>query len=345
MAYGNDVTVYVEDIAGDQGGGLPGPWWLSPDVDIPAHSGLALQGANDVQIRVHARDEPFIAAKIVAEVYACEPSLAMSPTVGSKRIDPGNLLFRPSNVAGTEPVANIAGGTLTFSWTPSSASSQPDGPGHRCLVLRAFPEGVTPPSSPFDVPNEQHEAQHNLEIISTQMDKASMSKGGAGTPEDPRKRDRATDMWWESLLTIGAGRRGPRFVVWSFDPVPEERLPAGVLRDLKKAGVKGFGQEPPNDAAIEVVGARGDEIDPRKLVKRRGFAGRSGVGDGIFSEEWLLGAASLELGPRKPARVVLRFDHSNLKERTALVLHAAQWDERGNAEGGMTIVALAPVDP
>src|SRR3712207_6115127 len=97
MAYGNDVTVFVEDIAGDQGGGMPGPWWLSPDADLPANSGLAVQGPNDVQIRVHARDEPFIDEKIAAEVYACRPSLAMSPTVDSRRIDPGNLLFRPAN--------------------------------------------------------------------------------------------------------------------------------------------------------------------------------------------------------------------------------------------------------
>ena len=40
MAYGGDLSVYVEDRPGDQGGlPGPGPFWLSPDVDIPAHSG------------------------------------------------------------------------------------------------------------------------------------------------------------------------------------------------------------------------------------------------------------------------------------------------------------------
>src|SRR5947207_8315976 len=129
MAYGGDVSVYVEDRAGDQGGTTgPGPFWLSPDVDIPAHTGVAGQGSNDVQIRVHSHDEPILTEKISAEVYVGEPSLAMSPTVGTKRIDPG-LTFRPLGVAGTEPVADILGGTSTFPWTPPSDPTHVDGTG------------------------------------------------------------------------------------------------------------------------------------------------------------------------------------------------------------------------
>ena len=93
MAYGFDVTVYVEDKTGDLGApGSPAPWWLSPDVDIPAHTGEAVQGANDVRIRVHAHEEPILDEKIVAEVYVGNPSLVMSPTSGTSRIDPGTLL-------------------------------------------------------------------------------------------------------------------------------------------------------------------------------------------------------------------------------------------------------------
>src|SRR3954454_3104964 len=157
MAYGTDISVFVEDKKGDVGAPGSSPWWLSPDVDIPAHTGTAFQGSNTVQIRVHSHEEPIIDEKIVAEVYAGNPSLVMSPTTGTKRIDPGNLLFRPPNVSGTEPVANDVGGTLTFAWTPSSNSADPDGPGHRCLVVRAFPQSVSPPTSPFDVPNDAHE--------------------------------------------------------------------------------------------------------------------------------------------------------------------------------------------
>jgi hypothetical protein len=39
---------------------------------------------------------------------------------------------------------------------------------------------------------------------------------------------------------------------------------------------------------------------------------------------------------------MMRFDLTALKERSAAVLHGAQWNERGEPEGGMTVVALAP---
>jgi hypothetical protein len=333
MAYGNDVTVYVEDIAGDQGGPAPGPWWLSPDVDIPAHSGQAVQGANDVRIRVHSHEEPVLDEKIVAEVYACTPSLGMSPTTASARIDPGNLLFRPPGVAGTEPVADIAGGTLTFSWTPSSSAAQPNGPGHRCLIVRAFPQSLTPPTTPFDVPTEQHEAQHNIEILTTTTTQASMRRGGAGVPGDPRRRDKETGMWWERLLTVGPGRRGKRFVAWAFDPEPGDYLGKGIQRALKEAKVRGFSQDPPAEVNLEIVGAsaRGTKRVP--------------VRNPLFSGGRLLAATSFELGPRKPVEVLLRFDHSNLRERTAAVMHVAQVDARGIPEGGMTVIAVAPTDP
>ncbi len=38
----------------------------------------------------------------------------------------------------------------------------------------------------------------------------------------------------------------------------------------------------------------------------------------------------------------MRFDLSNLKERTAVVLHGVQFSAAGAPEGGMTLVALAP---
>ena len=70
---------------------------------------------------------------------------------------------------------------------------------------------------------------------------------------------------------------------------------------------------------------------------------QSGLGHGLWTEDRLLAAAELELRPEEIAKLLLRFDHSNLKQHSAVVLHGAQWDEHGRAEGGMTVVALAPV--
>jgi hypothetical protein len=341
VAYGGDVTVFVEDVAGDQGApGTPAPWWLSPDVDLPAHPGEAVQGVNDVRIRVHAHEEPMLADKIVAEVYVGNPSLVLSPGTGTVRIDPGNLRFRTVDVPGTEPVATLAGATLSFQWTPSSTGGAVDGPGHRCLVVRAFPENVTPPTSPFDVPNEQHEAQRNIEILATTERSGPMKRGGAGTKEDPRRRDKETGLWWERLMTVAPGKRGRRYVVAAFDPRPDTAIGAIVRKGLPK-GVR-FSKDPPGEFTLDLGSSKGEAIDPRRLLRNRRFAARSGVGRGIFAEDRLLGAAAVELGPRSLSEIVLRFDHSNLASSAAAVLHVAQWNTAGVPEGGITVVVTPP---
>jgi hypothetical protein len=345
MAYGNDVSVFVEDTAGDLGATPPPskPWWVSPDVDIPAHTGTAYQGSNDVRIRVHTHEEPIIEEKVVAEVYVGTPGFVLSPTTGTKRIDPGNLRFRPPNVAGTEPVANDAGGTATFPWTPSANSADPDGPGHRCLILRAFPESVTPPNSPFDVPNEQHETQHNMEILSTTMDKAHMAKGGAGTPGDPRKIDEDTGFWWERFETVAGKKRGRHFVVFAFDPEPDAVIVDLVRPALKGTRFRGFSAAPPGYVELAPLKS-GSAIDPSQLLRRSSGLKLDGLGRGLFNRKYLLAAAELQLGPRTLSSLLMRFDHSNLQKRTAAVLHGVQWNENGEAEGGMTVIALAPTD-
>jgi hypothetical protein len=343
MAYGGDVTVYVEDKAGDLGApASPAPWWLSPDVDIPAHPGTAVQGANQVQIRVHSHEEPIIDEKIVAEVYVGAPGFVLSPTTGTKRIDPGTLLFRPPGVAGTEPVADVTGGTLTFPWTPSGSAADVDGPGHRCLIVRAFPQSVSPPTTPFDVPNEGHEAQHNIEVLTTTR-KHSRGFAGAGTPEDPRRLDEQTGLWPEQLVTMAPEKRGRRFVVWAFDPTPDKGIVETTRRALKRRKFAGFSERPPATLSLEPVDTQGSEIDPQDLLNDTGFVRHSGVGTGLFAKERLVGAATLELDPKQVAHLLMRFDHSNLAPHTAVVLHGAQWSDAGRPEGGMTVVAVAPV--
>jgi hypothetical protein len=343
MPYGNDFSVYVEDKANDLGAPGSSPFWLSPDVDIPAHSGQAVQGVNDVQIRVHAHEEPIVDEKVVAEVYVGKPGFVLSPSVGTKRIDPGNLLFRPPNVAGTEPVVAEPGATLSFPWTPSAAGADIDGPGHRCLIVRAFPQSVVPPTAPFDVANEQHEAQHNIEVLTTTTTQGDMAHGGDGTPKDPRRRDKASGMWWEVFGTMAAKTPGKHFVVWAFDPEPN-KLVGGVRGALKHAGCTGFSDQPPAKVVLEPLKGSGEAIDPAELLKSS-FGERAHLGEGLFAADRLIGAAMLDLEPRRLVELLLRFDHSNLKPGTAVVMHGVQWNEAGDAEGGMTVVALAPVDP
>lgn len=343
MAYGNDVSVYVDDQAGQLGAQpSPAPWWLSPDVDIVGHTGEAVQGVNQVQIRVHAHEEPIIDTRIIAQVFVGKPGFVLSPITGTVRIDGSNALFRPPTVPGPEPIADETGGTLTFNWTPSASSSAIDGPGHRCLILRAFPDDVTPPDTPFDVPNEQHETQHNIEILSTTKKKMNMSKGGAGTKDDPRGQNKDDGLWWERFVTMAPAKKGKRFVIWAFDPKPSKKL-VGSLGLPKR--FKGFSPDPPAKVLVEAAGAKGEKLPPIGTLLGGPFGEVSGVGGkGLFAENRLVGGVSLTLAPQKLSEVVMRFDHSNLKPNTAVMLHGAQWSEDGTPEGGMTVVALAPTD-
>jgi hypothetical protein len=49
---------------------------------------------------VHAHEEPLLGTRILAEVYVGAPGFVLSPTTGTVRIDPGNIVFRPNNLPG-----------------------------------------------------------------------------------------------------------------------------------------------------------------------------------------------------------------------------------------------------
>jgi hypothetical protein len=244
-------------------------------------------------------------------------------------------MYRPAGVAGTEPVATIPGGTATFPWTPSNDATAVDGPGHRCLVVRAFPESLTPPGDPFVVPTEPHEAQHNIVVLATtKMMIAGGGSGGAGTPHDPRRRD-ANGLWSQRISTLAAGSRGVRYVVWAFDPEPSSL----IRRALPSHTV--ISKEPPKQVIFEPDPKLGNPIDPHDLLKNGPFTEKSGFGHGLFAPDRLVAGAEIELQPDELVKLPLRFDHTNLKRHSVAILHGAQWDEHGRAEGGLTVMAVA----
>jgi hypothetical protein len=137
--------------------------------------------------------------------------------------------------------------------------------------------------------------------------------------------------------------RDRRFVLWAFDPRPNPALFAPLREAFGKAGLGGFAQKPPQQARLETLRVRGEALDPRTFhTRHRRFVSRARIGDGLFAPDRLVAAASVELGPRRPVRLRLLFDHSNVRSGRGVVLHGAQWREDGTPEGGMTVVALPP---
>jgi hypothetical protein len=99
--------------------------------------------------------------------------------------------------------------------------------------------------------------------------------------------------------------------------------------------------KPPDNVVLE--GKRVEQIDPGELAHDGPFVEESGFGHGLYDSSRVVAAAALDLDTKNPVELRLGFDHSNLTPHSAVVLHLVQFSERGQPEGGMTVVALAPV--
>src|SRR6185369_4238694 len=169
-----DTCIFMEAIPGD--GGLQNPtnvWWLSPDITLTGHtSGLenADAGPNKIQVRFHRKpagtcnfsgDE-----SITVEAWVANPSLVMAPHFHGSAARVGFI--------GSSLPAEGGSHTQQIDWTPPPASipsaigvENPQKPGPKCLVALCYPDSLTPSSTKFFVPGDQHVAQHNLSVLST----------------------------------------------------------------------------------------------------------------------------------------------------------------------------------
>ena len=200
---------------------------------------------------------------------------------------------------------------------------------------------------------EQHEVQHNLEILSTTaMQARSPGMGGAGagqgTPEDPRQRDPETDLWNQWVITGIGGQKGAKTpqqatVGVAFDPNPRRTVTQWALPALDRmGGFKGFAERPPASVTLDLIKTRGKPIhDPEVLLELAPF-GR--VQDGPFVRDRLLGGALLELAPRRVAGLNVQFDLRDSDPGRPHVIHLGQFDRKGTPTGGLTIIAMAPRD-
>jgi len=197
-----DTMTYLEAIAGDGGVHDPsGVFWLSPGIQLTGPvSGIDKAdpgAANTVDVTVHASATGSYAAgaeSITIELYVANPALVMAPNnpLSTAVIDRvGMPLLAPGGSATTQ-----------FLWTPPSgaASTDPQAPGHKCLIVRAYSDPLTPDDKNFFAPEDRHVAQHNICIVPCGGPGAVRRPAGCGTnvttanasPRPQRARIRAT---------------------------------------------------------------------------------------------------------------------------------------------------------
>jgi hypothetical protein len=158
-----DRCVYVEWTAGDRGTRTPGGvWWLSPDIQI--------SGPTANQITLGAQP-PHPTHTVVCRPHAVANCLgAASAVVVQAFVGTPGVSFTPqtANFVGStaKEAASVGpnGVDVTITFRPTGTGHQAEG--HRCLVVRAFPDHLSPSNESFFLAEgERHAAQRNIAIV------------------------------------------------------------------------------------------------------------------------------------------------------------------------------------
>jgi hypothetical protein len=307
----SDTSTYLEAIAGDGGVHDPnGVWWLSPDIQLngpvsgpdKADPGMT----NTVDVTVHAGANGVVppgTESITVDLFVGNPSLVMSPTdpQSTAHIDSVGLSLLPPGTSSSHQ----------FQWTPISGGTpnDPQASGHRCLIVRAYSDPLTPDPNSFFTPEDRHVAQHNICIVPC---------GGPGAARRPAAG------CGTSVTTINAlGKPQKVRIRATLDTDPAKTVREIVLARLRH--VKGFqrlASRGPKGFAFTFEG-----VKTRTVTPPAGQRGRV-----VVSEVQLEGRQF----------IVFRFaaDLSGGKLGEAHIFHLTQADAGGRVEGGLTVVVL-----
>jgi hypothetical protein len=309
----NDTSTYLEAIAGDNGVHDPnGVWWLSPDIQLTGPTSgpdKADPGAvNTVDVTVHATADgpanPTGAESITVELFVANPSLVMAPNNAQSTAHIDSI--------GVPLIAPGGSTTTQFLWTPPNGApaSDPQSSGHKCLIVRAYADPLTPDDKHFYIPDDRHEAQHNICIVPC---------GGPGAARKPAPG------CGTSVNTINRSDKAVRVRIRAtLDTDPSKIVREIALARLRR--VKGFQRLAPKGP--KSFGFTFDGVRAKALPVPSASRGKL-----VESE------VALEAGQF----ITFRFaaDLSGGKLGEAHIFHLTQAPAGGAVEGGLTVAVLA----
>lgn len=220
-----DTCFYMEAVSGDGGAhDASGTWWLSPDIaltgPVSGPDNADPGQVNPVQVTFHRKAANSDCAtpgdeSITVELWVANPSLAMAPnnpastfaiqSIGSPVPAPGGTTSQPVN----------------WSVPNGLPPDDPQGPGHKCLIARCYPDSLIPSKKDFFVPDDPHVAQHNICIVPC-----------------PKKKLAHNQLHFK-IATLNPGREKERATLRAaLDLRPNKFVREVVLRRLHK--VQGF---------------------------------------------------------------------------------------------------------
>jgi hypothetical protein len=333
-------------------------WWESPDVTIP--NDQAAVGSNTVTVRGHKKPGPSPSSVIRVEAFLCNPYVGPMIPGQTNVFKIGQVNIPATDLDTAGPAMGVTQTlTLTIPTPPANPTqTQKDdplfAPSHRCLMARIFPSNFNPTPAAFTPATEQHEVQHNIEVVLVAMDMETMSKAaGAGAGHGGAMREdllgpNADGLFEFRVDTTTRTKRAEKVTLratWAATHTPEDRKRLTTILRRHHRGFKGLAEERPRRFAFSTEIPRGElphfkGIKPNmpKVVK---VTDRSKAAKGNLRYDAVIALqGAVAKGPRKLARLAFLADVRDMQVGFAQVFHLEQLGAKGNREGGLTVIFL-----
>lgn len=314
-----DTCIYMEAVSGDGGVHTAPVWWLSPDIELNGPiSGpdKADPGqVNPVNVKFHDKGGECNSTgdeTVTVELWVGNPSVVMTPDNPNS-----TTLVLKIGTAMPQPGSN---GSQIIDWTPPTGlpPTNPQSPGHKCLIARCYPDSLTPSPTDFFVPDDPHVAQRNICIVPCGGPGASRVPGKCGlevTTANLNQKER-------DAVTL-------RVVV---DTRPDKFVRETVLKALGRTpGFKKLAIRPPQHFNLEL------HDFPRATINDQTKPGCLGIlaGGKRFYE------AAMKLEAAQVTRFSFVADLSRSEFGDAHIFHLTQSSATRPRQGGLTIVMVA----
>ena len=311
-----DTCTFMEAVSGDGGThNVNSAWWLSPDIQLTGPTSgpdKADPGAaNTVDVTLHNRAGncrlPPGTESITLELWMGNPSLAMAPNIAASTVHIDSIGMTIFGLGATA--------THQFTWTPPTGvpASDPQAPGHKCLIARCYADPLTPSASSFFAPDDPHVAQHNICIVPC---------GGPGAVRRPHTCG-------IDVTTINPDVKKGQTVKWRavLDLEPKKFVHDVVLERLRKT--KGFdrlAKKAPRGFTLRLADGTKAKLTDRTKP--------SGTRVPRFEADVRLRAAQV-------VRFAFIADLSDAALGEAYIFHLTQVGANRRPQGGLTVVVLA----
>lgn len=306
-----DTCIYSEAVSGDGGVHPATNFWLSPDISLTGPvSGPDKADPGQVnicQVKFHRKAAASRcifsnAESLTVELWVGNPAIVMTPDNPASAVKIGFI--------GSSLPAEGQSGTQSFDWTPPTGLplTNPEGPGHKCLIARVYPDNLTASPQGFFVPDDQHVVQRNICVVPCNSSNRSQQSQCAFT-----------------VTTVNPDARNPQTVkvAVSQDLRPEAHVKKTVLRALRPTGV--------GNLSLRRAKAFGFYLNDFPDAE---ISDTSGAGTGATYE------AQIKMEAGQLTRFDFFADLSGGSTGDVYIFHLSQSDADRQVQGGLTIVMV-----